>query len=210
MPRVATAAATVPEPCQIAGTPLRPFCLGHHLLFKRMEFPFAGNATAAATLEDIILGIAICAASYEDTLEAFLCGDWENIVRRWQKRVAGPIWKRRRIDWEDSTALFRAYLADGYQRPPVFQHIPKGGTVTISAPWEELLKCRLVSAGFPETEVLNGYLPCRWYDYFTVMELEQAKTCSDSKNWKKVFFTEADAEEIGAAQSAQPEGDNHG
>ena len=64
MSKVATALATVPQPCRILGTVLRPFCLGHHLIFKRLNLPFAGNHEADAGEEDILIGIAVCAGRY--------------------------------------------------------------------------------------------------------------------------------------------------
>jgi hypothetical protein len=194
----ARADETVPEPCQVAGTPLRPFCLGHHLLFRRLGLPFANAPMAEAARDAIIIGIVVCAARFEDTLEAFLSGDWPRVMARWRKRVAGPWWKPRKVDWAEAEMLFRAYLQDGYKRPPVLRHETAGG-VFLTAPWEVLLKVRLVMAGFNEMEVLNGYLPGRWYDYFTALELDAAAKLKDPKHWRKVFHTQEAAEKMEAA-----------
>lgn len=180
------------------GTALRPFCLGHHLLFKRLDLPFddKGNPTPECKREDIMIAVAICASpSYEATLELFLSGEWNGFVSDWMRRVKGPWYRRRRVNWFDTELLFRAYLNDGYQEAPIWEH-EGGASISMSAPWEEMVKCKLVMAGFSESEVLNGYLPCRWYDYFTVTEIAQADKCKHPKHWKKIFFTKKDQEAL--------------
>jgi hypothetical protein len=143
--------------------------------------------------DDLIIGVAICAGeSFEDTLNLMLRDEWDGIVAGWMKRVRGPWFNRRKVNLVAAELLFRAYLQDGYNPAPVWRRQSAGG-VCITAPWEETLKCRLVMAGFSESGTLNGYLPCRWYDYFTVSEIIQSDTCMHPKNWKKVFFTQADA-----------------
>lgn len=200
MARYAQAAAIVPEPCRVFGTRLRPFCLGHHLLFKRLGLPFAGNADVDAGRGDILAAIAICGEdSYENTLELFHSGEWPEYVRRWTRKVErGLFWKNdiaRQLFFEDGEVLFRAYLQDGYQRPPVWRYESKG-TIALTAPWELTLKNRLVMAGYSESEVLNGYLPGRWYDYYSVFELKAAASITDEKQWRRIFFTKEDAMEM--------------
>lgn len=199
--RVATALATVPQPCRVLGTSLRPFCLGHHLLFRRLGLPFAMDEKAEAEPDEILIGIAICAGSYEETLAAMLDGTWLGIVRDWRRRVEGFwLWPRTR-DLKRAERLFRRYLATGYEEPPLWRH--KGGAaVEMTAPWEQLLKVRLMMAGFSESDVLNGYLPQRWYDYFTAIELEQASklTADGVKAWRPTFYTPQHAANLEAVQ----------
>ena len=204
MSRYAQAAAIVPEPCRVFGTMLRPFCLGHHLLMKRLGLPFAGSALADAGEEDIMLGVAICGgASYEETLEQFHSGEWPNVFQNWKDELRGNWWNRRKLPKTfiaDGETLFRAYLQDGYQKTPVWNHDVKDG-VTISAPWELFLKNRLVMAGYSQTEVLNGYLPACWYDYYSICELKWASECRDPKTWRKIFFTQEDFEAMNPEES---------
>jgi len=201
---------TVPEPCKVLGTALKPFCLGHHLLFKRLGLLFCGHALADVSEEDILVGIAICAGeSYEKTLEQFLTGEWTAVFEKWLKDMrsafAARLLRRRKFNKnliKDAEILFRAYLQDGYQPTPVWKHDIKGG-ISLSAPWELVLKNRLVMAGYAETEVLNGYLPARWYDYYTVSELQWASKCKDEKKWRKIFYTQEDAKAINAKPNPQ-------
>jgi len=179
----------------VFGTMLRPFCLGHHLLFKRLGLPFAGNADADAGDDDYMLGVAICAGnSYEETLEQFHTGQWEHVFAAWTRQLRGPWYRRRKVSrafLDDAQDLFRAYLQDGYKHPSVWRLDTKGG-ITLSAPWELVLKNRLVMAGYLETDVLNGYMPGRWYDYYSASELLAAGLCTDPKNWRKIFYTRED------------------
>lgn len=202
MARVANISDTVPEPCRVAGTWLKPFCLGHHLLFTRLGFPFADKPMAAASIPDHILpAILICAGhSYEWTLAGMLDGQWVDLVANWTRAAGGGFLRRRAVNWAESEENFRAYLADGYARPPLYRHISRGdgNSIDLTAPWEEVLKCRLVGGGFTETEVLNGYLPGRWYDYHTLAEFRQLETLermgiagmkNPAKSWRPAFYT---------------------
>lgn len=197
--RVATALATVPQPCRVLGTALRPFCLGHLLLFKRLGIPFAAGHDAEATTEDMLIGIAICAASYEETLEALHDGSWPDVFRRWRKDVMPWCRLLRRPNMQRVEKMFREHIRNGLSKPPLFEHLDNTG-VEMSAPWEQLLKCVLVGAGFSETEVFNGYLPQRWYDYFTILEIGQARNLTDPKKWRPTFYTNKDDALIEAAK----------
>jgi len=193
--RFADAKDIVPPPRVIAGTELRPFCLGHHLLFKALGLPFAGNHEADAGPEDIFVGIAVCGLSYDETLSAIHRGTWPDTLARWRKRVSGPWWNPRLLDYDEIEAQFREHLADGYSMPPTWRYDGKNG-LELTTPWELLLKSRLVQAGYSEAEVINGYLPARWYDYFADIEIKAADTCADLKMWRKVFVTQKDAEAL--------------
>lgn len=196
MSRHADARETIPLPRVLAGVVLRPFCLGHHLQFKALGLPFAGNGEVDCGIEDIIAGIAICGLTAEGGAEAIRNGELPGIIDRWRKAMRGPWYAPRFVDWDEVEASFREHLADGYRMPPVWNHA--GAGVSLSAPWEVLLKVRLMSAGLSEVEVLNGYLPCRWYEYFTAMEVESVDRCPDAKQWRKTFFTKEDAERMEA------------
>lgn len=198
MRRYADARETVPQPSVVAGVLLRPFCLGHHLLFKSLGLPFAGNPDADCGPEDLMLGIAVCGMRYQDTVDAIHGGTWGEVIERWRKSVAGPWYKPKQLDMVEVERLFREHLRDGYTIPPLWSH--DDGKIVMSAPWELLLKVRLVSSGFSEDEVLNGYLPGRWYEYFAALELAASAKCEDPKQWRKLFFTRDDAERMEACQ----------
>lgn len=196
MSRHADARETVPQPHIVGGVELRPFCLGHHLLLKALGLPFAGNAAADCGPEDVKIGLAICGLSYEDGFKAVHSGELPAIIARWRKAVSGPWWNPKQIDDSAVELAFREYLSEGYAMPPTWRY--DGSGVNLSAPWEVLLKTRLLMLGLSESEILNGYLPARWYEYFTALEIEAAAGCLNYKQWKPVFFTREDAEKMNA------------
>lgn len=189
----------VPEPCVVSGACLRPFSLGHHLLFKRLDLSFAGDSDGGDELSELQVGMMVCALPYYETLDALRAGEWNAMLEDWQRRARGPWWNRRRVDWVRAETAFREYLARGYQGAPIWTH-PKAGGIKLTAPWEQLLKVRLIGAGFSEREVMEGYLPQRWYDYWTVVEMDAAAKCANPAHWRKVFYTQEDAEAMQAVK----------
>lgn len=196
MKRFATIVETVPTPCQVLGTVLRPFSLGHHFLFVRLGLPYADNPDADA--EDVMQffqAVFVCANTYKDNIEGHLSGEWSKRFEEWLKAV-----KKKQFNLKEAQAVFQKHLEDGYRMAPVWRHQVNG--ISLSAPWECLLKGRLVESGFSVDEVFEGYLPALWYDYFTSLELEAARDCSDRTKWKKVFYTFGDAMDDYKAQQA--------
>jgi len=208
--KFATSAATVPEPCSVLGTSLRPFCLGHHLLFKRLALPFCGSPLADAEWEQIQIGIAICGQEWDETLAQLLNGEWGEVFGEWVSRLEFDTFLgfrfRRKLSKEfldDATALFRAYLQDGYKKVPVWENVSDKNAISISAPWEMMLRNKLIQNGYSEEDVMRHYLPAAWYDYYTICELNSAKACSDPARWQKVFFTQDDFEREQALKGLQ-------
>lgn len=192
MSRYATPRELTPEAHCVLGTMLRPFSLGHHLLFARIGSPFEGKPDADASPEDLALAVFICAAPHSQTQESIIRGEWEAEHRRWTQQLKPRFWQRTRFIHEREAANFAAYLTDGYRRAPIWRH--GGSGITPSAPWECLLQSRLMAGGWSQREVLEGYLPALWYHYQTLREIQQLdnydpKTC----HWRKVFWTEKDA-----------------
>lgn len=194
MNRFAHILETVPVPCRILGTALRPFSLGHHVLFAGLRLPYADNPAADGTALEFLQAVFVCAHSYEETLEGQFDGTWAAAFEHWQAAVMAT-----NPDFAAGQDLFRRHLLAGYRMAPVWRHISRGDCA-FSAPWEMLLKVRLVTAGFTVVEVMNGYLPERWYDYFTAMELRMAETITDPKHWKRIFYTFKDAVDDEAAK----------
>jgi len=193
MAHYATSLDLVPEPCCVLGTWLRPFCLGHHLLFRKLSFPFSMGPNAEASDEELLQAVAICAGqSYEWTLDLLLTGTYPDEFRRWKNQLRGPWYRRRRVDLADAGITFRAYLAKGQEftlNPPLMRHNDAGG-VSLSAPWESLLLATLTRGGLSRAEVLNGYLPAMWYQYHTLREMRQLENpYASEKSWRPAFWT---------------------
>lgn len=191
MSRTATATALIPEPHCVLGTLLRPFSLGHHLLLTKLGSPYAGHPAAVGFPEQLALAVFVCAAAYSESLASLLRGDWEKDFAAWTRKLRPRWWQRTRFSHARESEKFAAYLAAGYAKAPVWRH-PAAAAVLLSAPEEQLLKCRLVAAGFTEAEVLEKFLPAAWYDYWTVIELQQIADCNSPAKWQKIFYTAED------------------
>lgn len=156
-------------------------------MFVRCALPFADNPNADCNADQLLLAVFACAHTYEEGVEGQVSGEWATSYERWIAKV-----QKTRPDMKAALATFRAHLADGYRMAPVWRHI-SSQCITMSAPWEEILKCRLVRAGFSLSDVMNGYLPERWYDYFAVCEIDAFLACEDTSRWKPTFYTVEDA-----------------
>lgn len=195
--RFATVADFIPDQHVVAGTVLKPFCLGHHLLFVKLGLPFAGRYDAPAEFWEIIFGVAVCANSYSDTLDSLYAGKWADEIKRWRRKALGSpltqLFRRPRFSECDVETSFREYLRTGYEMPPLWRR--GSGGASLSAPWESLLQVRLSSCGFTESQILEGYLPRLWYHYFCAIESAALDRCDSEgiKHWKPIFFTESDA-----------------
>jgi hypothetical protein len=206
MSRYATPTDLIPEPCAVMGTALKPFSLGHHLLLQKVESRFtdflfdwhkpdqreaAILAARSASADELAIAVFICAASYRDTLAAINDGEWSSSFDAWLKKLKPRWYNRTPFNHNAQAEAFAEYISLGYSRPPVHRHESAYG-ISLSSPWELLLKCRLVRAGFSEIDVLEKYLPAAWYEYFTLIEIQQSETCLQVKNWKNVFWTKQD------------------
>jgi len=202
MPPFARIADTVPEPARVLGTWLRPFCLGHHLLFTRLGLRYAGAPLEMAGDSELLQAVAICAGeSYEHTLDLFLSGKWPAMFDPWVLDLRGPWYARRKVDLAGAHECFREYLAKGHSftlQAPLWRHRSGGGD-SLTAPWEQLFRLQLLKAGLSEGEIMNGYLPARWYDFHTARELDQRRDeflvrlhGGKARMASRVFYSEAD------------------
>ncbi len=194
MKRFATIIETVPTPCTVFGTVLLPFSLGHHVMFARHGLAFTDNPEADFTTDELLTGAFLCAHTYEENITGHIRMEFSAAHERWVKQV-----KRRKFDLKEAGEVFREHLREGYRIAPVWRHTCVKG-VSMSAPWEMLLRVRLVHAGFTSKEVMNAYLPAAWYDYFAATEIEQLDKCEDASKWKKIFYTLQDALDDAAAE----------
>lgn len=203
MSRTATPRDLIPEAHCVLGTMLRPFSLGHHLLFERIESPFVGDreGDVVASPDQLALAVFICAAPYSQTLDAILRGDWVSEHARWIKSLKPRWYQRSRFIHETESQKFSAYLKDGYRRAPVMRHAIANG-VEFTAPWECLMLARLMAGGFSFIEALETYLPAAWYQYHTLGEIKQAENLADITKWRRTFYTAEFAASFKAASVA--------
>lgn len=201
MRRWATARDAVPDVHVVGKVELRPFSLGHHLVFLKASLPFCDKASAVAKCDfaDVLVGVAMCGMSYEENLETAHKDEYGKLIETWQSKLRKGLLRRSIAEPESKVREdFEAYLKDGYRLPPVHRRDYRDG-VEITSPWEILLRVRLKMAGFSESDVMNGYLPGLWYDYYCACEIIAADKCTDPKNWRNVFVTKTYVEQMEAS-----------
>lgn len=169
------AAAMVNGQAQILGLRLRPLSLGHVILLKGMDCAFLADDARQATVEDLILGLAICSQTAEDAV-SFVEGlidppplfrrlnRSQRLLRAWGKRVKKAIRKDREFNLLERFAMFKRYLDEGSRMPRFW--ILKEDNSPATAPWYQNIKLALMSQlGYSESAVLNMPLSAAFLDY---------------------------------------------
>ncbi len=177
-------AAAIPEPFQILGLRLKPFCLGHYLLMERFEVAFVSDKDAVANLDDLILGVLICSMHYEEFLDFLFASDFEEQVRTWGNDVKAD------FDLNEKCRLFNDYIVKGSEQPVFFYESegkPSG------AHWAEMIKLVLTGElGYTSSEALNLPLSQAFHEFFKNAE-------------NKGIVSLARPEEIAAMNAPAPE-----
>lgn len=160
--------AAVPEPFTILGKALKPFSLGHEILFQRFgnRFSIENDITSnPAQIDDLLLGVYICARRYVNTptLDGFRVP--------FRVRMAGRIFGERYF----SKALerFGDYIKS-HTSIPDFYTKSKGdddAIQEIGAPTIQSVKVSLMSnLGLSEDEALNTQVSLAFWNHLTWLE----------------------------------------
>lgn len=166
--------AVIPEPFVVLGVPLRPYSLGHYLLMVKFDCAFASdNSDAMASIEDLLLGVAICSRTYEDFLEwIHNPQDVEDWMKEWGKVVMDM--SKNDIDFNmfEKFLLFKEYIQNGSQLPHFWTNDEKAGEPkTSGAHWcQSLLSVLTSECGQTEQQVMNQPLCKSWSDYLKFAE----------------------------------------
>lgn len=148
--------AAHPEPYQILGLRLQPFCLGHCEHMERHGVVFASGEVADATLADLFLGIFICSQTYEGFSEFINQPDWKEQVTEWSKSCG-------KFDIAEKAELFLRYVRDGSVQPIViFENDGKPS----GAHWIQCVKIALIELGYERLDVMNMPLSQAFADYY--------------------------------------------
>lgn len=165
--------AALPEPFRICGVKLRPFSLGHAILFKRFQIPFLDDE-GEPTFNDFVTAIILCACRYEEAIEVFQDIKFDRTLRKWMKKLRG-------IDVNAKVKLFYDYLSEHVDCVPLYSRSENGSPM--DAPFEQVVKLTLMSkCGRTETEVLNLPYSLAIWDYLTFKAMEGQVTLLDRDN----------------------------
>jgi hypothetical protein len=154
-------AAAIPEPFQILGLRLRPFCLGHYWLMERFNLAFVAAEKKEVTLSDLTMAVLICSMTYEDFLEFIDEADWMTKIKAWGESCGG-------FDIYEKIALFEKYISNALQQPDV---VFEGETKESGAHWSQALFSALTgNCGYTAVEARNMPLGQAFMDFFKVAE----------------------------------------
>ena len=78
--------AAIPEPFTILGRNLKPFSLGHELLFQRFGVNFSVESKDAPRYEDLILGVLLCSQEFDQALLSLQSRGLPHRIKFWAWR----------------------------------------------------------------------------------------------------------------------------
>jgi hypothetical protein len=143
---------------------MRPYCLGHEILLRRFNSPFAAGADERQskkavsklfgeftlppiTPDDLVLACLICCQSFEGALKTLESRWLSWLLRIWRWRLG------RRVDWTAEIAAFCSYRIDGVWMPEINR---KPNQKTLASPWQfRLLVILMENFRMSESEALN-------------------------------------------------------
>jgi hypothetical protein len=165
--------AAIPEPVQILGLRLKPFCLGHYFLLTRFDVAFVADESREATLQDLILGVLICSMTYEGFLAFLELPDYREQVQQWGAKMG--------IDFElgEKVRIFNEYLAEASRQPVI---VYECDTTTSGAHWALVVKATLTSAcGYTVGEAMNLPLRQAFLDFYRDAERNGVISIADEE-----------------------------
>ena len=108
--------AITSEPVRIMGINLRPLSIGSYLLMKKYEVAFVSDTPAETTINDLVMGIAICARTFDGFMEFINGPDCMKWVEKWGKAVNKEL-KRKPNYFVEKQDMFVDYLTNGMRIP---------------------------------------------------------------------------------------------
>lgn len=156
--------AAIPEPFTILGRNLKPFSLGHELLFQRFGVNFSVESKDAPRYEDLILGVLLCSQEFDQALLS--------LQSRWLPlRLKLWAWRCGKFDVAKKMRLFHDYISEATKLPEYRQLREEGDPIKTGAPFVQTLKIYLMEKfGLNSAEALDTPYSLAVWDYFTSQE----------------------------------------
>lgn len=152
--------AANPEPYQILGLKLKPFCLGHCEHMERHGVAFMDSNAKEITVADLLLGVLICSKTYEDFPKFIATENLLEEGKQWLKACGV-------FSVKDKIALFVEYIRHASQKPMVvFEHEGKQS----GSHWIQCIKIGLIELGYTPSEAMNLPLAQAFADYYRAAE----------------------------------------
>lgn len=189
--------AAHPEPFTILGKKLRPFCLGHEILFQRFGNRFSIESKEAPQMEDCLTGVFICSQPYqkENSLDGFKIP----LRARLTAKFFGMSYLETAFD------LFSNYIA-AHTEIPDFYSKGDDAPAEVGTPTIQAVKVSLMAnLGLSEEEALNTPLSLAYWNCLAWSEAQGGIQIIDEAERKNQAqqLAEAKAMEVWIEKLAQ-------
>ena len=182
--------AIFPEPPIVCGLRLKPLSIGRYRLMARFKVAFVAEDETMATVRDLVWGALICSMDCRAFAVFSQSKKSDHEIRRWLRKFG--FFAPRYFQWpfvgqwlekllsarinaadakyfEDQTAVFQQYIADGSKSPPYFDESP-GGRLS-GAHWSHSIEAVLREhQGWTREEIDEEPLTKALYDFYKHME----------------------------------------
>jgi hypothetical protein len=170
--------AAVPEPFKIFGKKLKPFCLGHEILFQRFGVGFSIEKPLPLREFDLLAGFHICSREYSPD---YSLEDFSIPIRA---RVGSLIYGSKYI--ETMEGMFALYVAS-HARIPDFYSLREGRGAKSGSPTVQTVKVSLMAnLGISEAEALNMPFSLAFWNHLTWGESQRAIQIIDDAEREKI------------------------
>ncbi len=170
--------AAHPEPFTILGKRLKPFCLGHEILFQRFGNRFSVESNEAPRIEDCLTGVFICSQPYHN--EASLEGFKIPMRARLVAKFFGPLYIANAFD------LFSRYIAAHTEIPDFYSKGDSDSKEEVGTPTVQAVKVSLMSnLGLSEDEALNVPFSLAFWNHLSWAEAQGGIQIIDEAETKR-------------------------
>jgi hypothetical protein len=170
--------AAHPEPYTILGKKLKPFCLGHEILFQRFGNKFSVECSEDPSLVDLLTGVFICSQPYTHAVSL------DNFAIPIRVRLFGKLMGYAYL--KKAAESFARYIAD-HTEIPHFDVDERGGgdedvEEHLGTPSLQAVKISLMAnLGLSEMEALNTPFSLAFWNHLSFCEYKRALTILDAK-----------------------------
>lgn len=175
--------AAVPEPFRVLGENLKPFCLGHEILFQRFENKFSLESKEKPEISDLLKGVFICSQRYRKdfSIDAFKI---PLRARIYSKLFGLPYLAR-------AFALFSDYIL-AHSQIPEFYPKDSGPRDPSGTPTIQAVKVSLMSnLGLSEDEALNTPFSLAFWNHLSWVEAQGGIQIIDDEERTRIAAAKA-------------------
>ena len=184
--------AALPEPFKVLGKKLRPFQLGHEILFQRFGVRYSIESADAPDIGDLFKAVHVCSQDYSPDVTL------ENFSIPIRVRLVGKIFGAQFID--DSMNLFRAYIAE-HSAIPDFYTKGEGSTARVGTPTIQAVKVSLMAnLGLSELEALRTPVALAFWNHLSWAENQGSIQIIDDREREIIAAAKANESAVEAMQ----------